>query len=70
MSSGKHLAKAEEMQNEVINLPDKAEDMHLLLLRYREDLIVEKTAKEHLQEKLHSQVIQQRKRSGWLDVTV
>lgn len=31
--TGKHSAHSEEMQNEVINLPDKMEDLHLLLLR-------------------------------------
>ena len=44
------------MQNEIINLPEKLEDIHLLLLRYREDLITTKLAKERLEEKLKSEV--------------
>ena len=47
---------ADEMQNEVIDLPKKLEDIHLLLLRYREDLITTKVAKERLEEKLKSEV--------------
>ena len=54
--TGKHLVKSEEMQNEVINLPEKTEDMHLLLLKYREDLITEKIARERLEERTRSEV--------------
>lgn len=52
---GKHHSRAEEMQNEMINLPEKTEDMHLLLLKYGEDLITTKVAKERLEEKLRSE---------------
>ena len=38
------------MQNEIIDLPEKLEDIHLLLLRYREELITSKLAKERLEE--------------------
>lgn len=48
---GKHHAKAEELQSEVINLPEKTEDMHLLLLTYREQLISAKLAAEHHEDK-------------------
>ena len=44
------------MQNEIIDLPEKLEDIHLLLLRYREELITSKLAKERLEEKLKSEV--------------
>ncbi len=44
------------MQNEKINLPDKLEDMQLLLLTYREELIHAKVAKEHYEEQLKSEV--------------
>ena len=54
--TGKHSAKSQEMQNEVINLPEKTEDMHLLLLRYREDIISAKIAKERTEEKMRSEV--------------
>ena len=50
------LFTAEEMQNEIIDLPEKLDDIHLLLLRYREDLITAKLAKERLEEKLKSEV--------------
>jgi len=48
---GKHNAKSEEIQSEVINLPEKTDDMHLLLLNYREQLISAKIAAEHHEEK-------------------
>ena len=48
---GKREAKAEELREEVINLPEKMEDMHLLLLTYREQLISAKLASEHHEEK-------------------
>ena len=35
---GKHNAKADEIQSEVINLPEKTDDMHLLLLTYRDQV--------------------------------
>ena len=38
---GKHNAKSEEIQSEVINLPEKTDDMHLLLLNYREQVSAE-----------------------------
>ena len=48
---GKREAKAEELQSEVINLPEKMDDIHLLLLTYREQLISAKLASEHHEEK-------------------
>jgi hypothetical protein len=48
---GKHNSRGEELQSEVINLPEKTEDMHLLLLTYREQLISAKLASEHHEEK-------------------
>lgn len=47
---GKHK-KAQEFQSEMINLPEKMDDMHLLLLTYREQLIAAKIAAEHHEEK-------------------
>jgi len=54
--TGKHSAKAAEMQAEPINLPENAEDMQLLLLRLREDLIAAKVAKERAEEKAKSEL--------------
>lgn len=53
---GKHSSLAEAMNNEVINLPDSTEDMQLLLLQYREDLITAKVGRERAEEKLASEV--------------
>jgi Rab GTPase-binding effector protein 1 len=53
---GKHSSLAEAMNNEVINLPDGLEEMQLLLLQYREDLITAKVGKERAEEKLASEV--------------
>lgn len=36
---GLYDSKSIDMQNELIDLPSKQEDMHLLLLSYREELI-------------------------------
>ena len=53
---GKHSVLAETMASETINLPNKLEDMQLLLLTYREDLIAAKLGKERAQERLKSEV--------------
>ena len=39
---GKHSAKSEEMAADAINLPEGAEEMQLMLLKLREDLIAAK----------------------------
>ncbi len=44
---GLNDVKSTEMQNEKINLPDKLEDMQLLLLTYREELIHAKVSNEN-----------------------
>jgi len=54
---GKHSLLSEQMASEVINLPDSMEDMQLLLLTYREDLIAAKLGKERAEEKLKSDVM-------------
>ncbi|XP_064090449.1 rab GTPase-binding effector protein 1-like isoform X2 [Macrobrachium nipponense] len=54
---GKHSQHSQQLQNEIINLPDNMEDMHLLLLRYREDIIAAKVSKEHQEETLKSQIL-------------
>ena len=48
---GRHSALAEEMAAETINLPDSLEEMQLLLLRYREDLIAAKLGRERAEER-------------------
>ena len=53
---GKHSVLSEQMASEVINLPDSLEDMQLLLLTYREDLIAAKLGKERAEERLRSDV--------------
>ncbi|XP_068218587.1 rab GTPase-binding effector protein 1-like isoform X2 [Palaemon carinicauda] len=54
---GKHSQHSQQLQNEIINLPDNMEEMHLLLLRYREDIIAAKVSKEHQEETLKSQIL-------------
>ncbi len=54
--TGKHSAKAAEMQNEPINLPEKVEDMQLLLLRLREDTITAKVTQERAEEKAKAEL--------------
>merc|ERR1719402_964103 len=53
---GKHSALAETMASEAINLPDSPEDMQLLLLTYREDLIAAKIAKERAEERAKNEI--------------
>ena len=48
---GRRSALAEEMAAETINLPDSLEEMQLLLLRYREDLIAAKLGRERAEER-------------------
>ncbi|KAL3857529.1 hypothetical protein ACJMK2_012189 [Sinanodonta woodiana] len=53
---GKHSKFAEQMQNDDINLPDNVEELHLLLLRYREEVIKAKVGQEHTEATLRSQI--------------
>lgn len=53
---GKHSVMSEQMASETINLPDSMEDMQLLLLTYREDLIAAKLGKERAEERLRNDV--------------
>ncbi|XP_060582022.1 rab GTPase-binding effector protein 1-like [Ruditapes philippinarum] len=54
---GKHSKHAGQLQNEDINLPNNLDDMQLLLLKYREEIIQAKVAKEHTEESLKSQIM-------------
>ncbi|KAF4529384.1 hypothetical protein B566_EDAN003475 [Ephemera danica] len=47
---GKHSAKAAELQDERINLPDSVEELQVLLLQTREELIAAKVGKESAEE--------------------
>ncbi|CAG0921518.1 unnamed protein product [Notodromas monacha] len=49
---GKHSAHSQELQNEAINFPDSVDELHELLLKYREDLISAKVAAEALHDTL------------------
>ncbi|XP_043245707.1 rab GTPase-binding effector protein 2-like isoform X1 [Amphibalanus amphitrite] len=53
---GKYSACSGELQNEFINLPDRVEDLHEMLLKYKEDLISAKIAREHVEETLRNQL--------------
>uniref|UniRef100_A0A6M2DH65 Putative rab gtpase-binding effector protein 1-like isoform x1 n=1 Tax=Xenopsylla cheopis TaxID=163159 RepID=A0A6M2DH65_XENCH len=48
---GKHHAHSQKLQSEMINLPDKVEDLQELLLRSHEELIAAKVAAETYAEK-------------------
>ncbi|XP_071179793.1 rab GTPase-binding effector protein 1-like isoform X2 [Mytilus edulis] len=54
---GKHSKYAQQLQNEDINLPNNIEEMQLLLLKYREEIIQSKVAKEHTEETLKSEIM-------------
>jgi Rab GTPase-binding effector protein 1 len=44
------------MQDETINLPTDVEELHLILLQYREDVIKSRIAKEHIEDSLKSEI--------------
>ncbi|XP_066596975.1 rab GTPase-binding effector protein 1 isoform X3 [Prorops nasuta] len=48
---GKHSKHSQQLQNEQWNLPNNVEELHLILLRMHEDLIVAKVAQEVSQDK-------------------
>ncbi|GFR74029.1 rab GTPase-binding effector protein 1-like [Elysia marginata] len=52
----KYSKTAQQLQNEDINLPNNLEEMQLLLLKYREEIISAKVAKEHAEETMRAQV--------------
>ncbi|XP_061189637.1 rab GTPase-binding effector protein 1-like isoform X3 [Saccostrea echinata] len=52
---GKHSKYAQQLQNEDINLPNNMEELQLLLLKYREEIIQAKVAKEHVESSLKSE---------------
>lgn len=54
---GKHSKTAQQLQNEDINLPNNLEEMQLLLLKYREEIIAAKVAREHQEETLKSEQV-------------
>lgn len=49
---GKRSRFAQEIQEEFINLPDNIEDMQVVALKYREELIAAKVGKEHAESAL------------------
>ncbi|XP_015784514.1 rab GTPase-binding effector protein 1 [Tetranychus urticae] len=54
---GKHIAKSDELQSEVIDLPEKMEDMQFYCLKLREDLITALVAKERKEETYRSEIL-------------
>lgn len=54
---GKHSKTAQQLQNEDINLPSSLEEMQLLLLKYREEIIQAKVAKEHTEDTLKGEIM-------------
>ncbi|CAH1801364.1 unnamed protein product [Owenia fusiformis] len=54
---GKTSKHSQQMQSEDINLPNNLEEMQLLLLNYREEIIKAKVAKEHIEENLKSEIL-------------
>lgn len=44
--TGKHSKHSQALQNENINMPNSVEELHVSLLRIREELIVAKVAQE------------------------
>jgi len=54
---GKHSAHAEQLQNEIIDLPDSVVELHYVVLSLREDLIAAKVAKEAGEKKRQAELV-------------
>ncbi len=54
---GKHRKEAETMQREAIEVPQSVEDLQLLCLQLREELIETRAAKEHLEDSSKSELL-------------
>jgi len=52
---GKYSAHSQQMQEESINMPTGVDELHLLLLQYREEVITAKVAREHMEDTLKSE---------------
>lgn len=71
---GKHSKHSQQLQSESINMPNNVEELHISLLKMREDLITAKVAQEVAQEKeetlryevtlLHEQMEQENRVKG------
>lgn len=48
---GKHSKHSQQLQSESINMPNTVEELHISLLKMREDLITARVAQEVAQEK-------------------
>ncbi|XP_035213175.1 rab GTPase-binding effector protein 1-like isoform X2 [Stegodyphus dumicola] len=53
---GKHIAKAQQMRNEDINLPNSVEELQFYCLQKQEELITIKAAKENMEEALKGDI--------------
>lgn len=51
MLVGKHSKHSQQLQSESINMPNDVEELHMSLLKTREDLITARVAQEVAQEK-------------------
>lgn len=51
---GKYTMHSQELQSQAINLPDTVEELHELILKNNEELIVTKIAKETAEEKMNT----------------
>lgn len=56
MLLGKHIAKAQQMTNEDIDLPNSLEDLQFYCLQKQEELITTVAAKESMEESLRSEI--------------
>ncbi|KAK4010865.1 hypothetical protein OUZ56_019993 [Daphnia magna] len=55
--TGKHSLHAEQLQNEMINLPDNLQELQYVCLNLREDFIAAKVAKEALERKWKMEIL-------------
>lgn len=51
---GKYTIHSQQLQNELINLPETVQDLQELVLKVNQDLIIEKLGKETAEEKINT----------------
>ncbi|CDW53278.1 FYVE zinc finger family protein [Trichuris trichiura] len=54
---GRHRQRSQQLQAEVINLPQTVDELHILCLQLKEELLESRIAEEHLEESLRSDLI-------------
>lgn len=52
----RHRAHSRRLQEETLQLPSNSDDLHVIVLQLREDLIESQSLREHMEEKLRGEL--------------